>query len=161
MVGLESSWLKCRNGCIELMGGSHFFEAGGGSPNDVFVTFLSVSLGGWDGGFIDRHLRHMMFFVDVWDARFVIYIGVKSLRTEQRFLGGGFRNRADRDWDRRTLWIYGAGIIHAQSGRVGVGKMSCGWRLGGVGRICEGGRRNREVAGTCWMEAGNYVSTFK
>lgn len=101
-----------------------------------------------------------MFFVGFWDARFVIYIGVRGLRTEQ-FLGGGLRNGAGRDWDRRTLWIYGADIIHAQSGKVGVGEMRRSWRFGRVGGICEGGRRSREVAGTCWMEAGNCVSTFK
>lgn len=160
-VYLDTGWLKCRNGCIELMGRPHFFKVGRGRLDDGFSTCWDVSFSGRTGGFIDGCLRHMMLFVGFRDTRFVIFIGAGGLRTVEGFLGGVFWNWADRDWDRRTLWIYGSDVIHTQFGKVDVGEMCCGWRFGRVWGICERGRRSREVAGICWMEAGNSVSTLK
>lgn len=158
---LDSGWLKCCNGCIELMGRPHFFEVGRGRPDDGFGTCWDVSFSGWTGGFIDKCLRHMMLFVDFRDTRFVIFIGAGGFPTVEGFLGGVFWNWADRDWDRRTFWIRCSDVIHTQLGKIDVGEMCCGWRFGRVGGICEGGRRSRDVAGICWMEAGNSVSTLK
>lgn len=134
-VGLDSCWLKCRNGCIELMGRPHFFEVSRGRPDDGFGIFWGVSFSGWTGGFIDGCLRHMMFFVGFWDTRFLIFIGAGGLRIVEGLLSVVFRNWADRDWDRRTLWIYGSersDVIYTQFRKVDVGEMCRGWRFGRV-----------------------------
>lgn len=150
-VDVGRRWLKCCSGRVKLIGGSHFFD-GGGKLSDSFGHGLSVSCDWQTGGFIDGHLGYMILFVAFRDARFLIFIDARSSRTVERFLGEVFRNWADRDWDRRTLWIYGADAVRAKSGKVVVQKMRRGWRLGRVGGVSEGGRRCREIAGTCWEE---------
>lgn len=52
-VDFKRRWLKRRSSRVELIGRSHFFEAGEGRPDFNWRT----------GDFIDGHLRHMILFM--------------------------------------------------------------------------------------------------